>query len=156
MNKTTLIALEHTYKNAETPEHLRTALEYHEVSETEFYNLATEMGWTPGPMAVESLLGSPLLEAGPEHIDKTTKAALRRIHMMLEAAVTKLHAESQETNTIAQLGQLETVVKIREKLTKLELPLYGLTTAEPISVQNPINIFMSADEPEENPVVEEK
>ena len=140
-------ALELVYRNSASSEELKAALLYHGVSEDQLHRLAAEHGWAPGPAVVKSFATLPSLEdVDPEYIDSSNKAAIRRLHTLLEYTVTRLHGEAEELSTAALIDQLEHVVKIREKLTKLELPLYGLTTAEPLAIKNPINIFLSDEQ----------
>jgi len=146
-----LKALELIYRNAETEAEMNLALEYHCISRDEFIDIAMTHGWPTNPIAVQNLsaqvASSPLLlPADNKHIEESNKASVRRLHGILEHAITKFQLEMANLSMAATLDGLEIITKIREKLTKLEYPLYGLSTAEPPAIPNPINIFLNTDE----------
>jgi len=147
-----LKALELIYRNAETEAEMNLALEYHCISREEFIDIAMKNGWPTNPVAIQNLsaqVGSPLLSIEPKGIEESNKASVRRLHCILEHAVTRFQLEMSSLTLPAVLDGLETISKIREKLTKLEYPLYGLSTVEPPAVPNPINVFVNTDKGEE-------
>lgn len=145
-----LRSLELIYRNAESEEELDVALEYHNISKEDFFKLAHTHGWEPSPIAIKNLAyqinTTPLLPVDSSHIEESNKAAVRRLHGLIELAVTKFQyammVREPAMSISAMLDQLETITKIREKITKLEYPLYGLSTMEPVAPVNPINIFL--------------
>jgi len=147
--------LELVYRNAETQEELDLALQFHGMSSSELYRLASDRGWETSPIAAKNLAAQvdALPNAAPadeKFIEESNKAAIRRLHSMLECSLTRFHSEYREMSIGAIVDCLDKFSKVRERLTKLELPLYGLSTMEPVVVANPINVFIdTTPEPEE-------
>lgn len=149
-----LKSLEIIYRNSMTSEELDLSLEFHGITREELANLAMEHGWETSPIAIRNFAGQvePLLEADSENIEKSNKASVRRCNAILEHLITKFQLEMSGISTIAAIESLETLIKIREKLTKLEYPMYGLSTIEPPAPINPINLFLTENAP---PLAEE-
>jgi hypothetical protein len=146
--------LELVYRNAETQEELDLALQFHGITYGELSALATDRGWQSSPIAVKNLAAQidsfdPTVEADDKFIESSNKASIRRLHSLLEYTVTKFHLEARDMSIAAMADTLDVLVKIREKLTKLELPLYGLSTMEPVVVANPIHVFLDTEADDE-------
>lgn len=147
--------LELVYRNAETQEELDLALQFHGITVEELLTLATDRGWQSSPIAIKNLASRidqfDTIEADDKFIESSNKAAIRRLHSLLEYTITKFHSEAMRDMSIAAMADiLEQLTKVREKLTKLELPLYGLSTMEPVVVANPIHVYLDpAPETEE-------
>jgi len=140
-------ALELIYRNAETEEELDYALEHHGLSRQEFFDLAAARGWQANPIAAKNLSAQinelVVSPADPESVEASNKASIRRLNSIMEFLVTKFQYEVRNLSLTAAVDVLDALTKTRERLTKLELPLYGLSTSDPVLPGNPINIFMS-------------
>lgn len=144
-----LKSLELIYRNAETQEELDIALAHHGVTQEKLFELAVTNGWKPNPIAISNIssqIDSVLTPANDEHIENSNKASVRRLHSLLEYAITRFQYEMHGMSVIGAIESLDVLVKVREKLTKLEMPLYGLSTADPVIPSNPINIFLDTAE----------
>lgn len=146
--------LELIYRNSETEDEISLALEKHNISMDELVDIAMEQGWDTNPIAIKNAASglsgdSILVPADSLHIENSNKASVRRLHRILEYAITKFQLEMVNMTTPAIISGLDTISKVREKLTKLEYPLYGLSTMEPVTPPNPIHIFL--DNKEETP-----
>ena len=146
-----LKALELIYRNSLTEEELDLSLQYHNISKEDFTNIAMINGWPTNPVAVKNLFAiideSPLQSADSGQIEETNKASIRRINGIFEHAVTKFQLEMAGMSVPAILDSIDVITKIRDRLTKLEYPLYGLNTNVPETPANPINIFLSEEGP---------
>lgn len=145
-----LKVLELVYKNASSEEELDASLEYHEISREDFFALASEKGWTPGPMALNTIVSNAsLIEADASFIDGSNKASVRRMQVILEYAAAKLQSTMLEMAPSALIDQLDSISKVGERLIKLERPMYGLTTSEPLPIPNPFQIVINSQAIEE-------
>ena len=142
-----ILALELIYRNSLTDEELEIALQYHGISKEQFTNIAMVNNWPKNPVAVKNLCTAieerPLQPADAKFIEETNKASIRNISTIFEHAVTKFKLEMGEMGIPAILDALDTLTKVRERLTKLEYPLYGLNTNIPDVPVNPINVYLS-------------
>lgn len=152
-----LQALELIYRNSETKEEMDIALGMHGVVYEELLDMAMSRGWVSSPSTIKNLASCIEIEssssedekkeADADHIEKSSKAAIRRLHQICEHAVTRFQVEmasvENRMSLPAMIDNLSNLVKIREKLTKLEYPMYGLSTIEPQVPVNPISVFLT-------------
>ncbi len=149
-------ALELIYRNSETREEMDLALGIHGVSYEELLDMAMSRGWVSSPSTIKNLASCIEVEASKEddkkeadsdYIEKSSKASIRRLHQICEHVVTRFQVEmaslENQMTLPAVIDNLSNLVKIREKLTKLEYPMYGLSTIEPQVPVNPIHVFLT-------------
>lgn len=142
-------ALELIYRNSETREEMEIALEMHGISMEQLVDTAMERGWESSPIAIKNIASDLSDEnittasaADSDFIENANKASVRRLQRIFEHTVTKFQIEMVNMSTIAVIESLETLVKTREKLTKVEFPMYGLSTVEPPAPVNPIMVVL--------------
>lgn len=146
-----ITALELIYRNCQTEQEMEVALAYHGISKEQFTNIAMVNNWPRNPVAIKNLCTvvdefNPLQPADKDFIEESNKASVRRINNVFEYAVTKFQLEMANLNVVPLLESIDLLAKIRERLTKLEFPLYGLNVADPQVPVNPIHVFLTAEE----------
>ncbi len=146
-----IAALELIYRNSQTELEMELSLQFHGISKEEFVNIAMTNGWPKNPVAIKNLCTTvdefnPLQPADKDFIEESNKASVRRINHVFEFAVTKFQLEMANMNVVPLLESIDLLAKIRERLTKLEFPMYGLNVADPQVPVNPIHVFLTAEE----------